>query len=156
MKTLASFLAISALVVAAVSTVQAEGEPTLETLFDISHRLLGIPVLEGEKLNEHDYDATRQALSALLAVSNAMIPASSSCYSVFYEGKEYTVKDMLLLDLALMSPGGNYMLQGNCQSGQCAVYFNRQAGEAVSTTIITFDLVQGEASVPTLQCLVIP
>jgi len=97
MKTLASFLAISALVAAVVSTVQAEEEPATETHSDIARRLLGIPDLGEAKLNEHDYDATRQALGALLAVSNAVISTSSSCS--YSRETEHTVKDLLALDV---------------------------------------------------------
>ncbi|MCL2076702.1 MAG: hypothetical protein FWH15_09780 [Betaproteobacteria bacterium] len=141
MKTLALFLAISALAVAAVSPVRAE-EKLVELLYNLDRGWF-----------DHDPDATTKALGALLAVSNAEIPASSSCSS----DPPRTVKDLLVVHLSLMYPGGNYVIKGNChKSGRCSVVIERAAGEDASSVFIAFDKIQGEASVPTLQCLMIP
>jgi len=150
MKTLTAFLAISALAVAAAAgPLQAEEDPI------------------------DPADATIQALRALLAVSNAEIPASSSCQDWWYyeQAEKATVKDLLAVQLSHMYEGKN-VIRGDCHRKlfpwirpyteesklyrQCAVYFNHAVGETITSSVIAFDLAQGEASVPTLQCLTIP
>lgn len=152
----ALFWAIGALIVTANCPVRAKENPTNpETPLEIARRLIGSPMRTGEELSAHDPNATAKALRALLAVSNAEIPASSSCQGHYGPWKA-TVKDLLAIQLAYMYPGGNYLIQGNCRSGQCAVIIDRRAGEDVSSATITFDKVHGKASVPTLQCLITP
>jgi hypothetical protein len=127
----ASFWAASALIVAAVGPVQAkEGDPI-------------------------DPAATAQALGALLAASNAVIPASSSCQGHYGQTGKATVKDLLAVQLAYLYSGNN-VIQGNCQSRQCTVTITHAAGEDVSSATITFDKVRGKARISTLQCLMTP
>ena len=151
------FWVIGALVVAATGPVQAKEDQTEpENASFIAGRLLYDHTKEGSKRRDHDSEETTEALRALLALSNDAIPASSSCSEYYEQTGKGTVADMLAARLANMYPGGNYVIQGNCQSGQCAVIIDREAGEDASTTIITFDVVRGKASVSTLQCLLIP
>lgn len=152
----ASFWAIGTLAAVAAYSVQAkENSVKHETSFEIAHRLLGAPMREGEKLNTPDPAATTEALRALLAVSNAEIPASSSCQGRWRSTGKSTVKDLLATTLAYQYSGNN-VIQGNCQAGQCAVIINHEAGESVSSTAITFNKVRGQASISTLQCVITP
>jgi len=149
MKTLVSFLLISALVVAVASPARAEEEPKGEESEDFlsSHDLGAFP---------YDTDATWQALTALFAAANDVIPASSGC-GRFSEKPEDTVKDMLAAQLAYLYRGGDYEIRGNChQHGRCAVAIDRNAGESVSIFVISFEIAEGKANMPTLKCWMMP
>ena len=151
------FWVIGALVVAATGPVQAKEDPVEpENASFIAGRLLYDQTKEGTKRRDHDTEETTEALRALFAVANVAIPTSSSCSGNYGQTGKATMTDILVSHLSGIYPGGNYVIQGNCQSGQCAVIIRREAGEDASMALITFDVVRGKASVPTLQCLMTP
>jgi|CXWL01.1.fsa_nt_gi hypothetical protein len=102
-----------------------------------------------------DPQASSKALGLLLAASNSLIPESSSCQGNYGQTGKATVKDLLAIQLAYLYAGKN-VIQGNCSSKQCAVTITHASGDDVSSAIITFNLKQGKASIPTLQCVITP
>jgi hypothetical protein len=155
-----SFWAISALAIAMAGPVQAKEVPAPtgpEAPYQTAGRLLGFSVVGREdKMDDHDPHATNETLRALLAMSNAVIPASSSCYG-HYGQRKTTVKDLLADQLAYMYPGGQYVIQGNCHAGQCALVINRRGREEdVSSATIVFNTVRGKARISSLECVMTP
>jgi len=152
----AAFWVICALAISAAGPVQAKDPIKPEMPYETAIRLLGIPIQEKENLNDHDPAATAEALRALLAVANDPIPVTSSCQGHYAHTKKPTIKDLLAPHLSHMYPGGGNVIQGNCESGQCVVFIVQERGEFLSTAIIVFNMAQGKASVPSLQCMITP
>jgi hypothetical protein len=108
-------------------------------------------------MDDHDSHATTEALRALFAMSNAVIPASSTCQGHYRQTGKATVKDLLAVRLADMYLGGQYVIQGNCHAGQCAVVINRRGREEdVSSTLIAFNTVRSKARISSLECVTSP
>ncbi|MDR0777607.1 MAG: hypothetical protein LBE81_13370 [Azonexus sp.] len=150
-----SFWVTSTLVVAATGPVLAKDEPVKpEMPYETASRLLDRPGQAEGELNDHDPDATTEALRALFAVSNAELPARSSCQG-HYGPQKATVKDMLAMWMSNLNHGKN-VIKGNCQSGQCAVRIAHSAEEDVFSATIVFNKIRGKASVPTMQCVMTP
>jgi len=156
MKTLCRALLIGALAVAVASPVQGKDPIKPEMPYGTASRLLDFPTWrEKGELNDHDPAATTEALRALFAVSNAEIPASSTCFGHYVWSQKATVKDMLAVWMSGLEHGKN-VIAGNCQSGQCAVRITHSAEEDVSSATIVFNIIRGKASIPTLQCVMTP
>jgi hypothetical protein len=108
-------------------------------------------------MDDHDSHATTEALRALFAMSNAVIPASSTCQAQYGQTGKATVKDLMAVQLAYMYPGGQYVIQGNCHAGQCAVaIYRRGREEDVSSAHIVFNTVRGKARISSLECVTTP
>ena len=99
-------------------------------------------------------DETEKALYALLGITNDFIPDSSSCQGYYHPGKA-VVKDILAPELAGLYSGEN-IIQGHCKSGQCAISITHAKGESVTSTDIKFKLVNGKASIDSLECIITP
>lgn len=104
-------------------------------------------------------EATRKALTALLAAANDPIPRTSSCHEghgVYGQPGPATVKDLLAMRMAYLYAGSN-VIEGQCkQARQCTVSIRHTAGEDVASASITFAVKAGKAQVATLQCLITP
>jgi len=104
-------------------------------------------------------EATRKALTALLAAANDPIPRTSSCHEgqgAYGQTGPATVKDLLAMRMAYLYAGSN-VIEGHCeQSQQCTVSIRHAAGEDVASASITFAVKAGKAQVATLQCLITP
>jgi hypothetical protein len=156
MKTLRcpSFWAISALVIAMAGPVQAKEVPAPtgpEAPYQTAGRLLGFS-MDGKKgMDAPDPRATTEALRALFAMSNAVIPASSTCQAPYGQTGKATVKDLLAARLANQHAGKN-VIQGNCHAGQCAVAILHDNGEDLSSAHIVFNTVRGKARISSLEC----
>lgn len=98
--------------------------------------------------------ATR-ALRALLAISNAVIPETSTCSADYGQEGQATVKDLLAIQLANLDHGKN-TIQGRCTASRCTLTIRHSAGEDMSSAQITFALAGGKARVSTLQCVNTP
>lgn len=102
-------------------------------------------------------EATRKALTALLAAANNPIPRTSSCYEghgVYGQLGPATVKDLLAMRMAYLYAGSN-VIEGHCeQAQQCTVSIRRAAGEDVASIVIFFKLRHGKAR--SLQCVITP
>lgn len=106
-----------------------------------------------------DPEATRKALTALLAAANDSIPRTSSCHEgqgAYGQTGPATVKDLLAMRMAYLYAGSN-VIEGQCdQARQCTVSIRHAAGEDVASASITFAVKAGKAQVATLQCLITP
>ena len=106
-----------------------------------------------------DPEATRKALTALLAAANDSIPRTSSCHEgqgAYGQTGPATVKDFLAMRMAYLYAGSN-VVEGRCeQQHKCTVSIRHAAGEDVASASITFAVKAGKAQVATLQCLVTP
>ena len=104
-------------------------------------------------------EATRKALTALLAAANDPIPRTSSCHEghgVYGQSGPATVKDLLAMRMAYLYAGSN-VIEGHCeQSQQCTVSIRHAAGEDVASVSITFAVKAGKAQATTLRCLITP
>ena len=104
-------------------------------------------------------EATRKALTALLASANDPIPRTSSCHEGrggYGQPGPATVKDLLAMRMAYLYAGSN-VVEGRCeQARQCTVSIRHAAGEDVASALITFEVSAGKAQVATLQCLITP
>ncbi len=100
-------------------------------------------------------EETRKALSALLAASNAVIPAASTCHGSYGQEGKATVKDLVAMQLAYIHSGTS-VIDGRCTAQACTVRIRRASGEDVSSATIEFDMRQGKANVATLRCLMTP
>jgi len=153
----AVFWVIWGLAIAIASPVQAEDPIRQEMPYETARRLLYVSTQEGEEWRDIDFVAETQALGALFAVANAYIPESSTCQGHWHyrPPEKSTVKDMLAMLFSGLYSGKN-VIRGNCESEQCAVRITHEDGESVSSATIVFNLVQGKASLPTLQCVITP
>jgi hypothetical protein len=106
---------------------------------------------------EHSADpiATRKALAALLASSNAAIPNMSTCGGNYGESGQPTIKDMLAMQLAYLYAGDN-TIEGKCASNSCLITIRHAAGEDVSSVTIEFGVQKGRANPATLRCVITP
>lgn len=104
-------------------------------------------------------EATRKALTALLAAANDPIPRTSSCHEgqgAYGQTGPATVKDLLAMRMAYLYAGSN-VIEGHCeQSQQCTVSIRHAAGEDVASVSITFAVKAGKAQATTLRCLITP
>lgn len=104
-------------------------------------------------------EATRKALTALLAAANDPIPRTSSCHEgqgAYGQTGPATVKDLLSMRMAYLYAGSN-VIEGHCeQSQQCTVSIRHAAGEDVASVSITFAVKAGKAQATTLRCLITP
>jgi hypothetical protein len=153
-----SFWAISALVIAIAGPVQAKEVPAPtgpEVPYQTAGRLLGFPMDGKEGMGVPDPRATTEALRALFAVSNATIPASSTCHDSWRPAGKSTVADMLAIVLANQHAGKN-VIQGNCHAGQCAVAILHDNGEDLSSAFIVFNTTRGKARLSSLECVITP
>lgn len=102
-------------------------------------------------------EATRKALTALLAAANDPIPRSSSCHEghgAYGQPGPATVKDLLAMRMAYLYAGSN-VIEGHCeQAQQCTVSIRHAAGEDVASASITFAVKTGKAQVATLRCVI--
>jgi hypothetical protein len=99
--------------------------------------------------------ATSKALNALLAVSNDVIPQSSSCHGDYGQEGAATVKDLLAMQLAYLYSGKN-TIKGDCTATQCNLSIAHAAGEDMSSAVIKFKLARGKAKTSTLSCVMTP
>lgn len=99
--------------------------------------------------------ATREALVALLASSDAVIPKTSSCQGDYGQRGRVRVKHLLAMQLAYLYAGENVIV-GHCAASSCKVTINHAAGEDVSSAIIEFRLKGGKADSATLHCVMTP
>ena len=104
-------------------------------------------------------EATRKALTALLAAANDPIPRTTSCHEgqgAYGQTGPATVKDLLSMRMAYLYAGSN-VIEGHCeQSQQCTVSIRHAAGEDVASVSITFAVKAGKAQATTLRCLITP
>lgn len=117
--------------------------------------LLALSLLASSLAHAQNASSTDQALNALLSASNAFIPESSSCRGQYGQRGRATVKDLLANRLAYFSSGDN-VIRGNCALDRCELNISHASETNVSTTIIKFDLVQGQVKAFTLECIFKP
>lgn len=99
--------------------------------------------------------ATRKALAALLASSNAVISNTSTCNGDYGQRGQPTIKDMLATQLAYLYTGEN-IIEGKCASGFCSITIRHAAGEDISSATIEFSVRKGNADPATLRCIITP
>lgn len=98
---------------------------------------------------------TRNAINTLLAVSNSIIPVTSTCQGNYGQKGKAAVKDLLAMQLAYLYSGNN-VIEGNCSPKTCTIRINHASGEDVSSATIEFEVKQGKAIAATLQCVITP
>lgn len=99
--------------------------------------------------------ATRTALAALFASSNAAIPRTSSCYGEYGQKGRPRIRDMMAMSMAYLHTGTN-TIQGECATSRCSINITHAAGEDVASYTIQFRLLYGNADPTTLQCQITP
>jgi hypothetical protein len=99
--------------------------------------------------------ATRKALAALLASSNAEIPSGSTCQGNYGQAGRPAVKDLVAMQLAYLYSGDN-VIEGRCTSNSCAIAIKHASGEDVSSATIEFGVKKGRANAATLRCVITP
>ena len=108
-----------------------------------------------------DRAGSQRAMTALLAASDEVIPASSSCHGLFGGESPARVKDLLAMELATLSRGRNVMT-GHCDpaeagdGAQCAISITHDFGEDVSSADIRFRTQAGRADAQSLACVLTP
>ena len=108
-----------------------------------------------------DRAASQRAMTALLAASDEVIPASSSCHGLFGGESPARVKDLLAMELTTLSRGRN-VVTGHCDpadagdGAQCAILITHDFGEDVSSADIRFRTQAGRADAQSLACVLTP
>lgn len=108
-----------------------------------------------------DRAGSQRAMTALLAASDEVIPASSSCHGLFGGESPARVKDLLAMELATLSRGRN-VVTGHCDpadagdGAQCAISITHDFGEDVSSADIRFRTQAGRADAQSLACVLTP
>ena len=106
-----------------------------------------------------DPEATRKALTALLAAANDPIPRTSSCHEgqgAYGQTGPATVKDFLAMRMAYLYAGSNVVEGRFEQAQQCTVSIRHAAGEDVASVVIFFKLRDGKARSSSLRCVITP
>jgi hypothetical protein len=99
--------------------------------------------------------ATRKALAALLASSNAEIPNGSTCQGNYGQSGRPAVKDLMAMQLAYLYSGEN-VIEGRCLADMCTIMIGHVSGEDVSSFTIEFEIKKGRANTTTMRCVMTP
>lgn len=102
-----------------------------------------------------DPEATTRALRRLLAIADAPIPKTSTCFGDYLQAGPAKVADLLAVELAYLYSGEN-VIKGGCEQNRCAISITHSAGEDVSSAEIRFSLRRGKAQASSLQCVITP
>ncbi len=108
-----------------------------------------------------DAEASQRAITLLLAASEDVIPADSTCHGIFGGGNPGRMRDLVAMELATFARGDN-TLEGGCQTRgsvpalACHVDIAHAFGEDASSATIRFQAVAGRLVASSLDCLLMP